>query len=128
MFIVLLILNFFIALAVSFSVVLIFKKPIGRILQRLVSEEIYKAWSRYIIFAIYVVGTSGGVRVWDLEKYLTAKTPGGTVVELTSERWVLEIYGTILDTLQACAWMLLVFFLFALIAYVIVKSMEMRKG
>jgi hypothetical protein len=40
---------------------------------------------------------------------------------------VLEVYGTIIGTLQSIAWMLLLFFLFALIAYVIVKGLEVRK-
>ena len=35
--------------------------------------------------------------------------------------------ATIIGTLQSVAWMLLVFFLFALIAFVIVKGLESRK-
>jgi len=50
------------------------------------------------------------------------------VLELTQDRWILEVYGTIIGTLQSIAWMLLLFFLFALIAYVIVKGMEAEKG
>jgi hypothetical protein len=48
------------------------------------------------------------------------------VVELTTERWVLEVYRTLIGTLQSTAWMLLVFFLFALIAYVVVRIGERR--
>ncbi len=43
---------------------------------------------------------------------------------LTTDRWVLEIYRTIVGTLQATAWMLLVVFLVALIAFVIVRAFE----
>ena len=50
------------------------------------------------------------------------------VVELTTERWVLEVYRTLIGTLQTTAWMLLVFFLFALIAYVVVRIGERRTG
>jgi flagellar biosynthesis/type III secretory pathway M-ring protein FliF/YscJ len=39
----------------------------------------------------------------------------------------LEIYRTIIGTLQSNAWILLLFFLFALIAYVIVRGMETRR-
>jgi hypothetical protein len=127
MFITLLIVNFVIAFVVCLIVAMIFRTPISKILQRLVNEEIYAAWSKYITFAIYVVGISGGVRIWDLEKYITPKTEGGMILELTQERWVLELYRTIVGTLQSVAWMLLLFFIFALIAYVIVKGMEMRK-
>ena len=127
MFITLLVINFAIALGVCYIIAKLFRKPIDGILQRLVAEELYTAWTKYIIFAIYVVGISGGVRIWDLEKYITPKTAGGTLLELTADRWVLEIYRTVIDTLQSDAWMLLLFFIFALIAFVIVKGLELRK-
>ncbi|MBA4311233.1 MAG: hypothetical protein C0417_01245 [Chlorobiaceae bacterium] len=127
MFITLLIVNFFLAFLVCFIIVIIFKNPIQRILQRLISEEINVAWSKYMTFAIYVVGISGGVRIWDLEKYITPIKEGGTILTLNQDRWILELYRTVIGTLQSVAWMLLLFFIFALIAYVIVKGMEMRK-
>jgi hypothetical protein len=127
MFITLLIVNFIVAFVVCMVIASIFKTPIDKILQRLVAEDIYTTWTKYIIFAIYVVGISGGVRIWDLEKYITAQTQGATVVQLTLERWILEIYRTIIGTLQSNAWMLLIFFIFALIAYVIVKGLEIKK-
>ena len=39
---------------------------------------------------------------------------------------MLELYRTVIDTLQGIAWMLLVFFVFALIAYVIVRLAEIK--
>jgi hypothetical protein len=127
MFIFLLIVNLLLSFAVCFIVAMIFRSPINKILQRLVSEDIFSAWAKYIIFATYVVGISGGVRIWDLEKYITPAKEGGIILELTQERWILELYRTIIGTLQSVAWMLLLFFIFALIAYVIVKGLEMRK-
>ena len=127
MFITLLVINFATALGVCYIIAKLFRKPIDGILQRLVAEELYTAWSKYITFAIYVVGISGGVRIWDLEKYITQKTEGGTPLELTTDRWVLEIYRTVIGTMQSNAWMLLLFFIFALIAFVIVKGLELRK-
>jgi len=127
MFITLLVINFAIALGVCYIIAKLFRKPIDGILQRLVAEELYTAWSKYITFAIYVVGISGGVRIWDLEKYISQKTEGGTPLELTTDRWVLEIYRTVIGTMQSNAWMLLLFFIFALIAFVIVKGLELRK-
>lgn len=127
MFVTLLVVNFLLAFAVSFIVARLFRAPVNRILERLVTEDLFVAWAKYIVFAIYVVGISGGVRVWDLEKYITPPTQGGAIVLLTQERWVLELYRTVIGTLQGIAWMLLLFFVFALIAYVIVKGLELRR-
>lgn len=125
MFITLLIVNVLVSIAVCGLIVFLFRKPLDRILRRLVLEDIYSAWSRYILFAIFVVGISGGVRVWDLQKYITPEGPENRILELTSDRWVLEIYSTVINTLQSDAWMLMLVFIFALLAFVIVKGMEL---
>lgn len=122
----LLLVNLIEAFVICMIVAYIFKKPVSRIMQRLVSDDIYTAWCKYLTFAIYVVGISGGVRVWDLEKYINPFGKDNVILELTQERWLLEIYHTVIATLQSVAWMLLVFFLFALIAYVIVRGFEMK--
>jgi len=128
MFITLLIVTFLIAFAVSSIVVLVFAKPIDKILVRIICEEISKAWTKYLKFAIYVTGISSGVRIWDLEKYITpARYKEAEIIQLNPERWVLEVYRTIIATLQGVAWMLLVFFVFALVAYVIVRAFELKK-
>ncbi|HUL42800.1 MAG TPA: hypothetical protein VLY03_00430 [Bacteroidota bacterium] len=127
MFITLLAVNLVLAFVVCFIVTMLFRKPISKILLRLVNEDIYTTWAKYILFATYVVGISGGVRIWDLEKYISPQTTTGKVLELTNDRWVLEIYGTIIGTLQSIAWMLLLFFIFALLAFVVVKGLELRK-
>jgi hypothetical protein len=124
MFIPLLFVTFAIALTASFAVGRLFHKPIETILSRIVGEELRAAWQRYLTFAIYVVGISGGVRIWELEKYITPRTPGGEAILLNADRWTLEVYRTIIETLQSIAWMLLVFFVFALIAFVILHGFE----
>ncbi len=128
MFITLLAVTFAIAFAVSAIVVSLFTKPIGNILERLISDEISGAWLRYMRFAMYIVGISSGVRVWQLEKYITADNKDKIVVQLTTNRWILEVYRTIIGSLQGIAWMLLVFFAFALVAYVIVRIFEFKAG
>lgn len=128
MFISLLLVTFTIAVLVSFVVVRLFRKPIEAILNRIVAEALSSAWQRYITFAIYVVGVSGGVRIYQLERYITAASEDTEPLVLTPERWTLEIYRTIIDTLQSIAWMLLVFFVFALIAYVVVRGFELKSG
>ena len=124
----LLIATFIVSFAVASIVVLLFTRPIDRIMRRIIQEDVGKAWTRYLQFAIYVVGIGSGARVWSLERYLTPQGPGQQVLELTTDRWVLEIYGTILQTLQSTAMLLLVFFVFALIAMVIVRALESRRG
>ena len=80
------------------------------------------------MFAIYVVGISAGVRITELERYVTAPAVprGAVIVELTTERWVVETYRTIIGTLQGLAWVLLIFFAFTLLAFVIVRVFETR--
>jgi len=124
MFLTLLVVTFLIAFAVSFLVTVVFKKPLNTILARIVDEEIGSAWSRYLTFAIYVVGISTGVRVWDLEKYITPVKKDAEIIVLNMDRWILEVYRTVIGTLQGIAWMLLIFFVFSLIAYVIVRIFE----
>jgi hypothetical protein len=123
----LLITTFVVAFAVASLVVLIFNRPIENILRQVLPAELSPAWAKYLRFAIYVVGIGGGVRVWDLEKYMTAQEPYYVIVELTRERWLLELYQTIIGTLQSTTIMLLVFFVFALIAVVIVRIFEKRQ-
>ena len=126
MFIILLVITFAIAFFVSFLVVLLFKKPIRAILGRIVADAISESWNKYLIFAIFVVGISGGVRIWNLEKYITPRMEEEEIIVLNSDRWVLEIYRTVIGTLQSIAWMLLIFFVFTLIAYVIVRFLESK--
>ena len=138
MFLTLLVVTLGVAFATAAIIARVFRDPVDRILSRIIADDISSAWRKYMTFAIYVTGVSGGVRIWDLEKYITPerfprpRALEGTVdavakvVELTTERWVLEVYRTLIGTLQSTAWMLLVFFLFALIAYVVVRIGERR--
>ncbi|MCI0695099.1 hypothetical protein L0337_24200 [candidate division KSB1 bacterium] len=126
MFVTLLLITFIIAAATSTVIAFLFSKPIKKILGRLITEELAPTWQRYLLFAIYVVGISGGVRVWDIEKYITPDKEG-KLLALNSDRWVIEIYKTVIGTLQSVAWMLLIFFLFALLAYVVVRGLELKR-
>lgn len=127
MFLTLLISTFVISLIVSGIVERVFDKSIDSMLRRIIADPISKAWTRYLKFAIYVVGISSGVRIWDLERYLNPEPSfNRTILTLTTERWILEIYRTIIGTLQGLAWLLLVFFIFALLAFVIIRVFELR--
>lgn len=128
MFITLLIITFVISFIVSGIIVRMFARPIDRILRRIIADEINQAWVKYLKFAIYVVGISSGVRVWSLERYIAApQIEQGQLLKLTTERWVLEVYRTVIGSLQGIAWLLLVFFIFALIAFVIIRVFELRR-
>lgn len=126
MVIALLVTTFVIAFGVATIVTRVFSQPIDVMLNRVVSDDISRAWARYLKFVIYVVGIGGGVRIWSFEKYLVAQEPYKEIVQLTPDRWVLEIYDTIIGTLQSTATVLLVFFVFALIAVVMVRFLEAR--
>ena len=128
MFFALLIVTFLIATLVSLGVVRLFDRPVASILHRIVAEELSEAWHRYIKFAAYVVGISGGVRIHDLERYISAPKKEEEVLALTPERWTLEVYRTVIETLQGIAWLLLVVFVVALVAYVLVRGFEVTRG
>lgn len=103
-----------------------FDTAVGKIFERIIQDEIAAVWQRYIAFAAYVVGISGGVRIYQLERYISAPHKDTDVLVLNAERWTLEIYRTIIEALQSLAWMYLVVFIFALIAYVVVRGFELR--
>ncbi len=126
MFFTLLFVTFALSALVSFIVVRTFKKPVALIFQRIVNDPISSVWERYITFAAYVVGISGGVRIHQLERYISAPYKDQKILALNAQRWTLEVYRTIIETLQSLAWMYLVVFIFALIAYVIVRTFELR--
>ncbi|MDP0587928.1 MAG: hypothetical protein QS748_01455 [Candidatus Endonucleobacter bathymodioli] len=93
---------------------------------RIIQDKIHSVWQRYIKFSAYVVGISGGVRIHQLERYINAPHKNTEVLILNADRCILEGYRTIIETLQSLAWMYLVVFLFALIAYVIVRGFELK--
>ena len=126
MFVTLLLVTLLIALTTSLVVVRLFNGVIRKILDRVVSAELSGAWQRYLSFAVVVVGVSGGVPIWELEKYITAHPEEAEPVVLNADRWILEGYRTLIGTLQSAAWLLLIFFVFALLAYVITRGFELR--
>lgn len=129
MFLTLLLVTFAIATVVSIIVAAAFKKPVDSILKRIIGDEIFAAWRKYLMFAIYVVGISSGVRIYDLEKYITKpQVKDAEIVTLTRDRWILEVYRTIIDVLQGIAEVLLAFFVIALIAFVLVRIFELRRS
>ena len=124
MFLTLLFVTFAVALAVSVGVVWAFNRSIGAILGRIIADDISAGWQRFVRFALLVVGISGGVRIYDLERYVDPSAPRPPVLNV--DRWVLEVYRTVIQTLQSLAWALLLFFVVALLAYVLVRRSEFK--
>ena len=127
MIVTLLIVTFVISLSVTLLVAFLFRRPVRAIMDRLVGDPLGAAWVRYVMLALVVVGVGGGVRPWDYEKYITPVQNQALPV-LNSDRWSLEIFRTVIGTAQADTWMLLIFFVFALVAYVLLRGAELRQG
>jgi hypothetical protein len=126
-FLLLLVVTLLISVIVAGLVVLFFRKPIDKIFARIIGEDISSAWRKFLTFALFVVGISSGVSIWKLERFITP-AEGTTAPQLTAEFWGLEIYRTIIQTLGGMAWALLIFFVVALIAFVIVRRREGSAG
>ncbi|RYZ70201.1 MAG: hypothetical protein EOP92_41710, partial [Lysobacteraceae bacterium] len=71
MFLTLLLVTLLLAATVSWVVARAFNKPIVSILDRVIADQISAAWVRYLKFAIIVTGISSGVRIHELERYIT---------------------------------------------------------
>ena len=125
-FLLLLIVTLAIAVLVSGLVIFFFRKPVGKILNRIIGEDISVAWRKFLTFALFVVGISSGVNLYKLEQFVLPATETMQRPELTPEYWGLEIYRTIIGTLGGMAWALLLFFVVALVAFVLVKRKEAK--
>ena len=128
MFLILLLVTLVVSLLTAVLTARFFDRSVARILTRIVGDELADAWHKYILFTIVVVGVSGGVQLWELQKYIASKGDGSTPPTMNLMSWVLEIYRTVIETLQSIAWMLLLFFLCGMIAVVIMRGIEQRRG
>lgn len=129
MFVALFAASFVLALALSITVAWLSREAIDSILRRFVVDRAVRAgFEKYIRFAIVVVGISGGTRVRVLQEYLAASdlNKEAMAAQLTQEFWVMEIYRTILGTLEAIAGLLLVCIFMALIAPVVVRMLKLE--
>ncbi|MEM7050166.1 MAG: hypothetical protein AAF604_10915 [Acidobacteriota bacterium] len=119
MFVWLLLATVAVSLGCSLVVSRVFDRPLRKIFDALVSESLAAAWHRYVKFAIYVIGVSGGVSIYHLQKF--ADGMGG----LTRDRWLLESLRAFQSSLESLAILLLVVFLVALVAFVILRGFEL---
>ena len=124
----LLIVTLLISIIVTIIVIISFRKPIKIIFLRIIGEEIAAVWQKFLTFALFVVGISSGISIQKLERFIAPITEENPRPDLTPEFWALEIYRTVINSLGGLAWALLIFFVFALIAFVIVKGREKKVG
>ncbi len=122
----LLLTTFLMAVVVSLIVIFAFRKSIKTIFMRIIGEDIAIVWEKFLVFALLVVGIASGVNIRMLERFIAPATEQNPTPELTTESWVLELFRTMLNSLGGLAWALLIFFLVALITYVIVKGREKK--
>ncbi len=127
-FLLLLAVTLLIAVIVSGLVIFFFNKPIDKIFNRIIGEDISIAWRKFLTFALFVVGVSSGVNIWRLEKFIQPDSENMIQTNLSPQYWGLEIYRTIISTLGGLAWALLLFFVVALITFAIVRKKEVKQG
>src|SRR5260370_8287267 len=102
MFVVLFLVTFLLAFAVSSGVAWSGKEPIEGILHHFFSPNVTAAMSKYLRLAVVLVGVSSGARIRILEEYIAA-SPANKVEmtdPLTQQFWVVDLYRTTTTTLQ----------------------------
>jgi ABC-type multidrug transport system fused ATPase/permease subunit len=118
MFVLLFCVSLVLAFAISASIAWVSSGPIDSILHHFFPDHIRVAASKYLRFAITLVGTCSGTRVGILQDYLAAPAWNREAMKatLTQEFWALELYRTALSSLIGIAWLLLGVSLFAIVA------------
>ncbi len=127
MFVSLLLVLLSISLILTTIVVVGFRKPIRGIMTRLLNDPHAEAWVQFLTFALYTVGISSAIHAYRLENYVTKRSKDDVLAQLNANTWVLEIYHTVESVLGGLAWSLMSFFTIALIAFIIVRSFELKR-
>jgi hypothetical protein len=114
------------SLALSATIAWFFAAPIKTVARLIIKDDISLEWARYLRFFIIVVGVSAGTRIRVLEDYLAASPSIKETMRaaLTQEFWAVELYRTIIGTLEGVAWLLL---LYAGIAFTVLMIVR-KKG
>jgi len=117
MFIALLGLTLLVSLLVCAASVALFWKPLKTMLASRLSEGAAALWARGIALVVFVIGTSVGVRVWDLERH------AGTGRAVSTDVMALEVYKSAILTAQASVAVLAVIFV-AIGVFALMKRRE----
>ena len=117
------------AVVVSAIVAWISKEAIESILKRYFAEHISVAMSKYLRFAVVVVGVAMGTRVQALEDYISAPTWTKASMDsaLTPAVWAMELYRTAIGTLAGILWLSLVFAFLVAVGLFFIRRAEMKQ-
>ena len=129
MFIVLFLVTFLLAFAISSGVAWGGKEPIEGILHHFFSLNVTAAMSKYLRLAIVLIGVSSGARIRVLEEFIGASPANKLQMTdaLTQEFWVVELYRTCIATLEGILWLLLLFSLVVLAAYWMMRKSALKE-
>ncbi len=131
MFVSLFVVSFLVALALSAAIAWISREAINSILRRFVADTVVRAgFEKYVMFAMVVAGMGGGVQVRTLQEYISASTATKAALEagVTQEFWVMELYRTVMGTLEGVAGVLLVCIALALIAPLVFPKLKRERA
>ncbi|HJZ65135.1 MAG TPA: hypothetical protein VKD70_12505 [Candidatus Acidoferrum sp.] len=112
------------AVGISWLLAWLFKIPVENLLRYLVERDVAEAWTKYVFFLLLVVGVASGTRIRLLEEYLAAPSWNQTAIQsqMTQAFWVLEMYRTVLGSVEGIAWMLVLLALVGFGAYFVVRK------
>jgi hypothetical protein len=118
--------SFVSAIVIAACVVTFFSTSIDAALARVIPEEMTPAWSRYVKFALFVVTFAGGMRLSELEAFLTMRTPAGP--PLAAGHGLLEVFKSITGSLIAASGTLLGFFAVTLAVYASMRFYQSHRA
>ena len=121
--------SFLLALALSATIAWLSREVMDTVLRRFVVDPVVRSgFEKYIRFAIAVVGISTGTRAKALQEYISAAEWNKPALQaaLTQEFWTLELYRTVMGTLEGVAGLLLLCIFLALIAPAVLRLLNVQ--
>jgi hypothetical protein len=136
MFLILLVPEVVASLVISWYVVRALSQSIEEILNRITSDQTSRAWAKYVKFAIYVAGVSGGMRITEKDfQEFGMRMMEKSFAEFDSRIYISLVSGlvwkiceAVIGALRGIFWFLACFFIAAAIAFVIVRVIELIKS
>jgi hypothetical protein len=129
MFVVLFLATFLLALAISATIAWASKEPIESILRHFVAPHLSAAFAKYFQLALVLVGVTAGTRVRALQDYISAPeyNKRDLLAQLTQEFWVMELYRTVVSTIEGILWLVFLFALIVLGVVIIIRKANLVK-
>lgn len=121
--------SFLLALALSATIAWLSREAMDAVLRRFVVDPVVRGgFEKYLRFAIVVVGISSGTRAKALQEYIAAAEWNKPTLQaaLTQEFWTLELYRTVMGTLEGVAGLLLLCIFLALIAPAVLRMLNVE--